>query len=457
MSNTHVSHDTASLQVLAEAALDAAKAAGADSADVLVSDERGVSMEIRGGSLERAERAEGRRIGLRVLVGQGQACVATGEIGGNAALTEMAERAVAMAREAPEDPYVGLAEPEEIAKVWDAASLDLEDRETNLSSADLADAAKRAEAAALSQPGISQVSDASASAHNSAAWLAATNGFSGGYGRSYFALSCVAIAGEGLEMERDYAFDMRSHHSDLDGAEAIGSLAAERALARAGAQKPPTGAFPVLFDERISGSLIGHVLSGISGSSVARGVSWLKGSMGEQVLPPHVSLYSDPLRPRVRASQPFDVEGLPARKVAFVEDGALRSWVLDLGTARQLGLSSTGHAARGTGSAPGPSAGNITMKSEGQSRDALIRDMGEGLLITSLIGATVNPNTGDYSRGASGFWVRGGEICEPVNECTIAGNLKDMLKTMIPADDERAHLSRPIPSILVEGLTIAGA
>ncbi len=444
------------LEALAGQLLDAARHAGAEAADVLAVEEGGTSMEIRGGALEQAERAEGVELGLRVLMGQRQACVAISDTRAEA-IAEMAERAVAMAREAPEDPDIGLAAPEQLAKGWDVAALEAEDLTAAPTPAELEDAARRAEATALATAGISQVSDAGASAGHTRLFLAASNGFSGGYGRTSFSISCVAISGEGLEMERDYAFDSRIHLSDLDSPESIGALAAERALARAGAKKPPTGAYPVLFDERISSSLIAHLLSAINGASIARGTSWLKDAMGEAVLPEALSLAKDPHRPRVSGSRPFDAEGLPMAERALVENGVLKSWVLDLASARKLGMAPTGDAVRGSSAPPSPGIGNLSFTQGSQSREEMLAEMGEGLLITSLMGASINPNTGDYSRGASGFWIRGGQIAEPVNECTIAGNLREMLMTVAPANDARMHLSRPVPSMRVEGLTIAGS
>lgn len=258
-------------------------------------------------------------------------------------------------------------------------------------------------------------------------------------------------------MERDYYGEGRIYAADLPDAETIGQLAGERAVARFGASKPPTGAFPVMFDERISAGLIGHLLAAINGASIARGSSWLKDAMGEAVLPAGIDLIEDPHRTRASGSRPFDAEGLPVSRKAWVKDGVLQGWVLDLASGRQLGLPSSGNAARGTSAPPSPSVGNVALTQGLKSRAELLADMGTGLLVTSLIGSSINPTTGDYSRGASGFWVENGEIVRPVNECTIAGNLRDMLMRIIPANDARAHLSTQVPSLLVEGLTIAGA
>ena len=258
-------------------------------------------------------------------------------------------------------------------------------------------------------------------------------------------------------MERDYDGDSRIFQADLRDPRDIGATAAKRTIERLGARKPPTGAYPVLFDERISGSLIGHLLGAVNGSAIARGSSWLLGKLGSQVLPSHLSLLEDPHRPRVSGSRPFDAEGLPTSPRAIVENGILTGWTLDLANARKLGMRSTANAARGTSSPPSPATWNVALTQGEQSRDDLIAQMGTGLLVTSMIGSTINPNTGDYSRGAAGFWVENGQVAYPVNECTIAGNLNEMLLHIIPANDARLHLSRVVPSLLVERLTIAGS
>lgn len=443
------------LGTLTEQLLAAARAAGADAADALAVSGESLGIEVRNGALEHAERAEGVDIGLRVLIGRRQACVSSSDTRPDT-LVAMAERAVAMAREAPEDPWCGLAAPEDLATAWDAGALDLEDPTPLPSPADLETAARAAEAAAMAVPGVTLMEAAGASWSRSRVHLAATNGFSGGYGRTSHALQAVAITGEGTGMERDYAFESRTHHADLPPPEAIGRLAGERTAARAGATKPPTGAFPVVFDERVAASLVGHLASAINGAAVARGASWLKDAMGEAVLPAGIDLVEDPLRPRVGGSRPFDGEGLPVARRLLVADGVLQSWTLDLATARQLGLASTGNAVRGPSSPPSPAAGNLSLTQGADSLDALLAGMGTGLLVTAMLGASINPTTGDYSRGASGFWVEGGRIARPVNECTIAGNLREMLRTIRPANDARPWLGRVVPSLLVEGLVIAG-
>lgn len=441
---------------LTHALIDAARAAGADSADAIAVDGTSISIDVRQGALEQAERAEQIEIGLRVLVGRQQACVSASDIKPET-LRTMAERAVTMAREAPEDPHAGLADPAQLARDWDVAALDLADPTPEPAPSALEDEARRAEAAALAVAGVSQVQSASAAYGRRAVHLAATNGFSGGYARTDHGVSCVAITGEGTGMERDAHGESRLHWADMPDAEWIGRLAAERTVARAGARRPKTGAYPVIYDERIASSLVGHLLQAASGSAVVRGASWLRDAMDTQVLPSGLSILEDPHRPRTSGSRPFDAEGLPTSPRAIVEDGILRSWTLDLATGRKLGLPSTANAARGTSAPPSPSVTNIALTQGVQSKEELMAEIGTGFLVTSLIGSSINPNTGDYSRGASGFWIENGEIAYPVNECTLAGNLHDILRSIRPANDARPHLSRVVPSLLVEGLTLAGS
>lgn len=440
---------------LCQALIDAARKAGADAADAMAAEGSSLSIEVRQGALEHAERSEGIDLGLRVFIGQRQATVSASDTRAET-IEAMAERAVAMAKEAPEDPYAGLADVEQLATDWDLDALELFDPAEEPAPAMLQADALAAEAAGLAIEGVTQVQSAAAGYGSHAVHLAATNGFSGGYKRSSRSISCTAIAGTGTGMERDYDGDSRTFQSDLRSAADIGQQAGERAIARLNARRPKTGSYPVLFDERVSSSLVGHLLAAVNGGSIARGSSWLKDAMGEQILPDTLSVLEDPYRPRMAGSRPFDGEGLPTQRRAIIKDGILTGWTLDLASARKLGLSSTGNAARGIGSVPSPSQWNIALTQGHQSREQLLADMGTGLLVTSMIGSTINPNTGDYSRGAAGFWVENGEIAYPVNECTIAGNLRDMLRSIVPANDARSHLSRVVPSLLVEGMTLAG-
>ena len=446
---------TQQLSTLTEQMIAIAKKAGADAVDAIAVDGTSVSIDVRAGALEKAERSEGVDVGMRVFVGNRQACVSSSDAK-TATLEQMAERAVAMAREAPEDPHAGLADASQLAVDRDSSSLEMFDPTDEPDPAELQADAARAEAAALENKDISQVQSASAGYSRRRIHLAASNGFSGGYTRSDRGLSCVAISGTGADMERDYDYDSRIFQADLRDAEEIGRQAAARAVERTGARKPKTGSFPVLFDERIASSLVGHISQAVNGAAIARGSSWLRDALGEQVLPDGISLIEDPRRPRAFSSRMFDAEGLATQRRAIIDNGVLTGWTLDLANARKLGLDSTASASRGTSAPPSPSLSNLALTQGDKSRADLIRDMGTGLLITSMIGSTVNPNTGDYSRGASGFWVENGEITYPVNECTVAGNLRDMLLRMIPANDARAHLSHVVPSILIEGLTLAG-
>ncbi|MGR3660777.1 MAG: TldD/PmbA family protein [Paracoccaceae bacterium] len=446
---THVLSD------LTAALLAAATKAGADAADAIAVDGTSVSIDVLAGRLEQAERSEGIDIGLRVLIGQRQACVSASDIRLET-LTTMAERAVAMTREAPEDSSVGLADPGQLAQDWDVDALELADPAAEPSPAALEEDARIAEASAFAVKGISRVQMSSAGYGRHRIHLAATNGFAGGYTRTTRAISCVAITGDGTNMERDYASESRIFQADLPAADTIGQLAAERAVARAGARKPPTGSFPVLYDQRVAASLIGHLISATNGSAITRGSSWARDLLNETVLPEHLSIIENPHRTRTTGSRPFDAEGLPTHQRAIVENGVLTSWTLDLATARQLGMQSTGNASRGTSAPPSPSTSNIALTQGEATQEDLLKDMGTGLFITSMIGSSINATTGDYSRGASGFWVENGQITYPVNECTIAGNLRDMLKTILPANDAKTYLSTVVPSLLVQGLTIAG-
>lgn len=446
---------TDSPQSLAHALLDAAKAAGADSADSIAVSGTSVSIDVRGGALEQAEREESTDIGLRVFVGSRSAIVSASDSRPET-FAAIAERAVAMAREAPEDPYAGLADPGQLGTPVDPGPLEMYDPTEEPSPATLEQTAREAEAAALGVEGITQVQSASAGYTARDVWLAATNGFSGGYTRTSRGHSCVAIAGEGLKMERDYDGDSRTFQSDLISAGEIGRSAAERAVQRMNPRRPKTGKYPVIFDERIAASLIAHLMGAASGSAVARGASWLRGALGEDLLPKGIDLMEDPHRARAAGTRPFDAEGLATRPRAVVRDGVLQSFTLDLANARKLGMESTANAARSAGSGPSPSPWNLSLTQGTQSRDALAAEMGTGLIVTSMIGATINPNTGDYSRGAACMWVENGEVAYPVSGVTLAGNLREMLATITPANDARPWLSRIVPSLRVEGLTLAG-
>lgn len=438
---------------IAEQLLATAKAAGADQADALVAVETSLGIGVAEGKLEEAERSEGRDAGLRVLIGGKQACV-SGSDTSPEALRAMAERAVALAREAPEDPHVGLADVDQIGGYVDPTMLDLADPADPLGPEALEEMALAAEAAAMAVEGVGQVEQASASYGASHVTIAQSNGFSGAYPRTTTGVGVSAIAGEGLGRERDFAGESRRFRADLPTPEWIGNRAGERAVAALGPRKPPGGAVPVLYDERIAAGLFMHMLSAINGSSVARGSSWLMDAMDTQILPEGLDVIEDPLIPRGPSSRPFDAEGIAAKRRPIVENGVLKRWVLDCASARKLGLETTGNARRGTGGPPSPGSTNIRVTLGSQTREEMIRDMGTGLLITSLIGSSINATTGAYSRGASGFWIEGGEIAYPVNEITVAGSLPEMLRTFRLANDADPHRGISVPSVLVEGLTI---
>lgn len=445
-----------SLSDLTQHMLDAAKAAGADQADAVASQGASISIDVRNGSLEHAERSEGVDIGLRVFVGQRSAIVSGSDVR-PATIATMAERAVAMAKEAPEDPYSRLAHGAELSLEHAQLDLEMADASPEPTAATLEEDARRAEAAAMAVQGVTQMDAAGAGYSSSNVFLATSNGFSGGVAYTGRSTSAVAIAGTGTGMERDYDADTRIFQTDLRSPEEIGTQAGQRAVERLHPQKPKTGSYPIIFDERISSSLIGHLLAATNGAMIARGSSWAKDLLGEQILPAGLSLIEDPHRARVNGSRAFDGEGLATSKRTIVDNGVLTGWTLDLASAQKLGLQSTGNATRGVSSAPSPSSWNVALTQGQKTKQDLIRDMGRGLLITSMIGSTINPNTGDYSRGASGFWIENGGIAYPVSELTVAGNLRDMLRRIIPANDARTHLSRVVPSLLIEGMTLAGS
>lgn len=439
---------------LAQSLLAAARAAGADHADALVATTTDVGVSVREGALEEAESAESVDYGLRVIIGRRQACVSSSDPSPDV-LTELAERAVAMAQAAPDDPWCGLADPADFADLRNAPDLELCDPGEAPSPEALQRAAMAAEAAVLSVEGVAQAESASAGYRRSGIALATSHGFSGVYERSGHSVSASAVAGEGLGMETDYDFSSRIWAEDLVDPAEIGIRAGRRAVERLNPRKAKSGGFPVLFDERVSGSLIGHVLGAINGASVARGSSWAKDKMGQQMLPTGFDLIDEPHRVRGGGSRVFDGEGMGLSRRALIADGILQGWLLDTATARQLGLPAPGGAQRGIGSPPAPGMSNLSVTEGTASRADLIRDMGEGLIITSLIGSSVNPTTGAYSRGGSGFWVEAGEIVYAVNELTIVGALPDFLTRLTAANDADHSKSLIVPSLMVEGLTIA--
>jgi len=444
--------DQTALTDRAERLVKAARAAGADAADAVAVRSMSLSIEVRDGAMEESERAEGDDLGLRVLVGKRQAVVSTNDTAsdGSAAL---AERAVAMARAAPEDKYAGLADAALLAH--DFPDLELIDPELP-TVGQLEAMARAAEAAGLAVKGITKSGGASASAGIGGMVLVTSHGFRGAYLGSSHGLSMTAIAGSGTGMERDYDYSSVRHAADLEAPEKIGRSAGERAIERLNPRKVTTCKVPVVFDPRVAGSLVSHLASAANGASVARKTSFLRDKMGQKLFGDGIRIIDDPLRKRGLRSHPFDGEGVAGKKLALIDDGVLRSWILDCATARELGLTTTGHANRGVSSGPSPGASNLHLEAGALSPDELIADIKDGFYVTDLIGMGVNMVTGDYSRGASGFWIENGKRSYAVSEVTIAGHLLDIFRTLTPANDLAFRYGTNAPTARLEGLTVAG-
>ncbi|MCX5512450.1 modulator protein [Kaistia algarum] len=426
----------------------AARRAGADAADAFAVRRIGFSVDVRHGAVDESTRSESDDVSLRVFVGKRHASVSTNTV---AAADELAVRAVAMARVAPEDPFAGLAPQDRLATSW--PDLDLLDPAIP-DAAELAERARRAEAAALAVPGIAKSGGASAGWSLTGALIATSHGFSGSYLLSRSGVSTTAIAGEGTAMERDYDSDSKVYGADLRSPEDIGRLAAERAVRRLRPSRMPTGKATVVFDPRVASSLLGHFAGAINASAIVRKTSFLRNSRGEAVFSPQIRITDDPRRIRGPASRPFDGEGVASEAIDLVRDGILQDWLLDSATARELGLSTNG---RGSGGGGSPHATNLTLLPGSISRDALLAQVGDGLYVTELIGHGVNGVTGDYSRGAGGYRIVNGELAEPVSEITIAGNLRDMFARLVAADDLEYRHSVNSPTLAIEGLMIAGS
>nr|WP_210262693.1 TldD/PmbA family protein [Bradyrhizobium brasilense] len=444
--------DQSGLSDLAQRLVDAARRAGADAADAIAV--RGVSqgVEVRDGRVEETERSEGDDVGLRVFVGHRQAVVSTNDVSGDG-VAKLAERAVAMARVAPDDKYVGLADP--ALHAHDFPDLDLLDRKVP-STAELEQRAIEAEAAALAVKGVTKSGGASVSTGIGGMVLVTSTGFHGSYLRSSHGISTTAISGEGTGMERDYDFTSAPHASDLDSPASVGRKAGERAVARGNPRKVETCKVPVVFDPRVAGSIVGHLVGAINGASIARKTSFLKDKLGEQLFSKDIRIIDDPLRVRGLRSQTFDAEGVRVKKTALIDAGVLTTWVLDSATARELGLVTTGHAHRGVSSSPSPGTYNLHLEPGAVTPKELISDIKQGFYVTDLIGSGVNGVTGDYSRGASGFWIENGEITYPVSEVTIAGHLLPMFKSLVAANDLEFRYGVNSPTLRIEGLTLGG-
>lgn len=429
--------------------VEAAKRAGADACDAVAITGVSLSVDVRDGKVEETDRAEGDDVTLRVFVGKRTASVSSNTLDDPKAL---AERAVAMAKVAPEDPYAGLADEARLLK--DVPVLEILD-ETEMDAGRLADLARGAEEAGLAVSGVTKSGGAGASWRLAGVVLATSHGFLGSYMTSRHGLSMTAVAGEGTGMERDYDYDYRTFFEDMDSPADIGRRAGERAVRRLNPEKLSTRTANVIYESRAARSLLGHLGGAVNGASVARKSSFLREKMGQRIFSNGVTIIDDPFKARGAATRPFDGEGTGAERLEIVEDGVLKHWFLDSASARELGLAPNGRAHRG-GSGTAPGATNLTLQPGAKSPEELMKDVGEGLWVTDLIGHGVNGVTGDYSRGAAGFWFENGQPVKPVSEITIAGNLNDMFARLVPANDLDARYSVASPSILIEGLALAG-
>lgn len=430
-----------------------AKAAGADAADAIVVDGASVSITCRLGKLEQLERSEGGDIGLRVLMGRKQAIVSSADRS-REALKELVDRAVAMARTVPEDPFCGLASPDQVTK--SLPTLDICDP-AEISAETLIEKARACEDAARGVKGVTNSDGASASWGRSKVAIAASNGFMRTYDSSGSSLSVSVLAGDSDQgMETDYDYTSAVYFADLKTPEEIGRTAGSRAVRKLGARKMPSGRVPIIFDPRVARGLVSHFLGAINGASVARGTTFLKDAMNTEVFATDVSVIEDPHRQRGLRSKPCDAEGLANFKRALIDRGRLTTWILDLRSARQLNLAPTGHAARSTGSPPSPSATNVYLAAGSETPEALMADIKEGFYVTDLVGQGVNMVTGDYSRGAVGFWIENGKASFPVSEVTIAGALAQMFKAIRPANDLELLYGIDAPTVRIDGMTVAG-
>jgi PmbA protein len=426
---------------------------GADAADAVLI--RGISMSQtqRLGETELLEREEGQDLGLRVLVGAKQAVVSSTDLGTDA-LGEIVERAVAMARAVPDDPYCGLADPAALATFF--PDVDAADPSVP-SQAELEAAAASCEEAALAVTGVTNSEGASASWGSGSVALAASNGFAGHRQSTNWGIGVSVIAGDGAGMETDYDYTSAVYRADMEDPAIVGQRAGERAVRLLDPRKVETTQVPIVFEPRVSRGIVGHFAGAISGPSIARGTSFLKDKMGEQIFPEAVNIIDDPFRPRGLRSRPFDAEGIAPQRRALIENGGLTGWVLDLSSARQLGLESTGNASRGPSSPPSPSVANLYMEPGEITPEAMVADIDQGFFVTSLMGHGINPVTGDYSRGASGFWIESGQIAYPVSELTIAGNLVEMFQNLVVANDLEFRYGTDAPTLRIDGMTVAGA
>lgn len=440
---------TARLSDRVAALVEAARRAGADSADAVAVMGRSTSVSVRLGKVENTEASEGDDMALRVFVGKRVASVSATATSDPTAL---AERAVAMARVSPEDPYQGLADPAQLER--SPPDLDLFDP-TELSADQLREAALAAEEAAMAVRGVTNSGGSSASAGLGGLVLATSDGFLGAYVGTRFGRSTSALAGSGTGMERDYAFSSRLHAADLEPAEKIGREAGERAVRRLNARKARTGPVDVIFDPRVARGIAGHLAGAINGAAVARKTSFLRDMMGKQVASAAVTVTDDPRRIRGQASRPFDGEGVGGKALTMVDRGVLQHWFLSTSAARELGLETNGRGAR-SGSSVSPTSTNLAIEPGETTPEEMIASLKSGFYVTEVFGQGVNMVTGEYSRGASGFWIENGELAYPVSEVTIASNLKAMFLAMQPASDLDRAFGTAAPTLMIGGMTLAG-
>ena len=437
----------------AAALIDRAVRAGAEAGDAIYVADGSESIQVRLGKLEDVERSESEHMGLRVFIGRRSASIGSSDLS-DAALDELAARAVDMARAAPEDPFAGLA-PEERLMRDKPPALDLEDV-AEPGPADLRALAEEAEDAARGIAGVTNSEGAGANAGRAVFALATSHGFAGAYATSSRGLSASVVAGEGSGMQRDYAWRQARYGADLPSAREIGELAGRRAVARLAPGRLASGPMPVVFDPRVGGSLLSHLINAMTGSSIARRSSFLLDRLEDQLFASGTHIAEDPHAPRGLRSRPFDGEGLPTAARDLVRDGRLTGWLMESASARQLGLEPTGHASRGHGGAPGVSVGNVHLAAGTMTPAELMADIADGVYVTELIGHGVNGVTGDYSRGASGFRIVNGALAGPVAEFTVAGNLVDMFARLTPANDLEWYRAINVPTVRVDGMTIAG-
>ena len=445
--------ETKDAQAILETLIKDAQAAGAEAADAVLYHSVSSGVSWRMGKLEDVERSESADLGLRVIIGKRQASVSTTDHS-PASLKELAERCAAMAKAAPEDKYSGLAPKDRLAK-GPFKELDLGDYDEPSTDALKARAAE-CEAAALAVEGVTNSSGAGASYGEGQKWLITSDGFFGQSGGSNHSVSVSVLARDGAGMERDYDYDSKTHYVDMKAASVIGASAGEKAVARLSPRKIKSRAAPVIYDNRLSRSLISSLAGAVNGAAIARGVSFLKDKMGEDIFAKGVNIIDDPHVPRGAGSRPFDGEGVANDRIDLIKDGRLTAWFLNSAQARQLETETNARATRGAGGAPGSSSTNLYLERGDRSPEQLMMDAKEGLLVTDMFGPQVNPNTGDYSVGCSGFWFEAGAIAYPVSEITIAGNLLEMFKSLQPANDLEFLGSTNAPSVLIETMTIAG-